>query len=344
MDLKIHRQLNIQYDKELDLENIHNLMVSLFEETKASRIKKVRRAIKLAQREEPETNVEIEALEERLNKLNLIKSDIKTGVDCQNYIEEVTPILKTYKMLEGISEGSSESSEESSELVRRKKKLINEFISVLQNYITVDVKKTGIGAAEKPTSENRKTNNCEDTDRKNFHKAFLEFQGKLNIKIPDDLLKKIDKYMESYGFVTRKEAVDLPLDSNGKKEGTNRKLMELALKKTKNQSYYGKINMICSIYWGWKLPDLSSLESRIMSDFDRTQKIFKSLQLGRSNLGIQYRLYKHLEQYKPELKELGYNFSKKDFKIVDTREIILEYEEIWKQMAKGAGLLPIETV
>lgn len=342
MEVKIPRQIKIEYDDQLDLEKINKLVLELFKETKNSRIKKIKNKISQLKAQETKTNVERETLEEKLEKLKQSKLEIKKGKDRRKYSERIDPIIEMYNNLENSEE--SNTSESSRDVSTARKKAIGEFIDILEDYIDVEINRGGKTVSEEYSVESKSKTVCEDMDRKNFFKAFQEIQGKLNIKIPDDLLKKLDKHMKSYGLPTRMDAKNIPLSKDGKKKGTDRKIMREALKRTTNQRYYSMINIICSIYWGWKLPDLGSIESKVMRDYDATQKIFKSMKLGRSNLGVQFRLYKHLEQYKDEIEELGYKLNKKDFEIVGTRNIILEYEEIWKAMAKGAGLLPIDTI
>lgn len=324
MELKISDRLKIEYDEDLNIIEVHEYVLNLFERSKTQRLAKIDENIQKNENQSSKTKVEKEVKEEENKKWIDIRKEIEENKDSSTYEEKAKILIESYKTND------------------EKKKIINEYLKLLRGYINIDIVKPRDNRAE--TEYCVKAAKDEDADRENFKRALMSCQGKRNVKIQEDIYVKLDKYFDSYDLITRQKAKEIPLKKNGKKDGTSKELMEKALKETGNPSYYDRINIICANYWGWKLPDYTSLEAKIMEEYDATQKIFRDLPKERtSNLNLQYRLYKHLELHKEELKELGYTLRKDDFKIIGTRTIFLEYDIIWKQMTQGAGLLFIST-
>jgi predicted RNA-binding Zn-ribbon protein involved in translation (DUF1610 family) len=168
-------------------------------------------------------------------------------------------------------------------------------------------------------------------DRVNMIKAMKRFQGKQTNKIPKDLLTKLDDHFRSYSLPISEEIKKRPLDSRGKREGTSLDMLLKALADVGYSSYYEDANLIGHLYWGWELPDIGYLEESIMKDYDESQRIFDRIKGDRKScLNTQYRLFRHLQK-------LGYPCSKKDFKIVSTREILEYHEEAWSTICKELG-------
>jgi Poxvirus Late Transcription Factor VLTF3 like len=186
-------------------------------------------------------------------------------------------------------------------------------------------------------------------DRDNFLKALRRHEGKQPNHLPENLIDVLDRHFTSFGLPAVEEVRRLPLiergPRQGTKEGTSRDMMFRALYETNNVAYYEDINLICHLTWGWALPDISYLEDQIMDDYDKTQRIYESLPKDRkSNLNIQYRLFKHLEMRR-------HRCYIDDFKIVKTRDILEYHDSIWRLMIEGAkqahpehGFIFIETI
>src|SRR5581483_7244727 len=87
-----------------------------------------------------------------------------------------------------------------------------------------------------------------------------------------------------------------PHIARGRKANTNLVMMWKALHDINYSQLYEDAMLICHLYWGWILPDLSHIEEVILSDYDKTQKVYKSLdKLRSSSLGTQFRLFKHIQ-------------------------------------------------
>lgn len=172
-------------------------------------------------------------------------------------------------------------------------------------------------------------------DRDNFYKGLLRYQGKQQNRLPTNIVDILDAYFTSFGLLemTSSRVKEKPLNKNGSRGETTKDMMLKALSDshTNLSGYYDDLNLICHVYWGWRLPDVSHLENIIMSDYDETQKIFDAhLKNGGSNINIQYRLFKHLELR-------GHQCKLDDFKMIKGRDILERYDATWKIMIEGAA-------
>ena len=167
-------------------------------------------------------------------------------------------------------------------------------------------------------------NNCRNNyeDRANFEKVLARYQGKQITKPGKELYIKLDEYFISRGLSSR-EYNALPLTPEGTKVGTSRDMMFEVLSNIGCSGYYDDINLICSVFFGWTLPDVSHLEDDIMKDYDEFQAVYDQLpdRDGRkSSLNSQWKLF-------ILLKRRGWPCKAKDFKIPTTASI-LEYHKI----------------
>jgi len=159
-------------------------------------------------------------------------------------------------------------------------------------------------------------------DRNNFRRALYRYQGKQDAKIPQSVFEKLDRYFRSLNIPTGDEIKKLPCDELGHKPGTSLQLMLNALKNTKLNYYYEDANLICKLYWGWNLPDLSHLEDKIMEDYCAFQNVYKNIKRNRkSSLNTQLILY-HL------LRHNGHKCRPEDFKIINTDDIIKYHQNM----------------
>ena len=169
-------------------------------------------------------------------------------------------------------------------------------------------------------------------DRENFWKALQRFQGKQNNHIPERLYKELDEYFKSFGLPIGKEICSMEISKKGTRGNTSRGMMFKALSETNNSVFYEDVNLICHLYWGWLLPDISADEEQIMNDYDMTQEVFKKIPKDRrSSLNAQYRLWQHL-------RIRGYRYPIDDFKIVKTPDILVEHDRIMKIMCDECNL------
>lgn len=172
-------------------------------------------------------------------------------------------------------------------------------------------------------------NNYED--EANFYKAFLRFQGKHPVKLPENLMSDLDDYFDRLNLPRGEEIRKMPLKENGRRGKTDKEMMYTALADRGYAAHYEDINLICHLYWGWILPDISHLETQLMEDYRESQRVYEEIPKKRhSSLNSQYRLYRQLQK-------LGYPCSSVDFKMIKTTNIIDDYEDIWEQMCERLG-------
>ena len=178
---------------------------------------------------------------------------------------------------------------------------------------------------------NNSRNNYED--RANFEKVLMRYQGKQITKPDRELYIKLDEYFLSKGLPSSDDYQKMPLMLNGRKEKSSRELMFEALSNINCSGYYDDINLICHVFFGWKLPDVSHLEEEIMRDYDISQRIYEQLpnREGRkSSLNSQWRLY-------VLLKRRGWPCRSRDFKIPMTQNILEYHKMVWKQICNILG-------
>lgn len=175
-------------------------------------------------------------------------------------------------------------------------------------------------------------------DKENFIKTVMRFQGKQNNRIQLTLFNEFDAFFSSYGLPIGEEIKKRPLDERGRRIGTDKAMMYKCLQETGNAALYEDINLILHSYWGWDLPNISHLEDRLFSDYDKSQRIYESIKNDRSScLNTQYRLFKHLQL-------LNYPCKSNDFKIIGTRDILEYHEMIWEKICRKLGWTFIKTI
>ena len=126
-----------------------------------------------------------------------------------------------------------------------------------------------------------------------------------------------------------------PLNSEGKKDGTSKKILWNALEYLGFNQYYDEINYISHVYWGWKLPDLKLYRDQIIKDYQLTQQVWQKIKKDykrSASLGTQYRLY-------VQLKAVGYpNCKREDFKIQEMVESLRLHNSAWERMCKECNI------
>jgi len=163
-----------------------------------------------------------------------------------------------------------------------------------------------------------------DTDYiKNIRLVITNYQGKQNVKLPEDLEELLDQHFCDSKIPIGSEIATLPLDEEGHRGKTTFVMMLRALDAIGYARHYKNAHLICANYWGWRIPDISTLESSILDDCNAIKPIFDQNKNGRkSNLGYWYLLWRCLLRH-------GHRVSPDDFKIVTTDKILEWYESMW---------------
>lgn len=165
----------------------------------------------------------------------------------------------------------------------------------------------------------------------NFKKTLYRYQGKQIPRVDMTvLIAKLDGYFVERNKQPGHVIKNMPGDSKGRKRETSVAIMLDALSTIGYSSCYEDVNYILNQYWGWDLPDVSHLEELILSDYCKTQKVWKNMtdiEKGRkSSVSTQYRLMKHLQLR-------GHICHPEDFKLPQPSSI-RQYDEVWRVMCE----------
>lgn len=261
------------------------------------------------------------------------------------YATQLSANIKTFDVGEEIVENS--------EITEKRLHIIEQYLDIAKKYINLDVYKEVKIRENCPICGEKFTEDCPRTgnilcscgyeetnlskfstfkdqnrvskinktgyeDKMTFINALDRFECRKIPKIPIKRICEIfDEYFEKKGFPCGEEIKKRSLLSNGKREGTSVQLILEALEMTFNQDYFPYYNYIGREYWGWVIPDLTSIRSLILYDYDLLQEVYEEIKERPSNPNIEIRMY---IQYNAR----GCNFHQDDFKIVKT-DSSLEY-------------------
>ena len=171
-------------------------------------------------------------------------------------------------------------------------------------------------------------------DKMGFLAVLYQYQGIEKFTIPIDLFSKLDCYFISINGVTSKKAQSIPTQENGTKLGTSRSMMMTALEKTRFRNLYKNCRLICKIYWGWSLPNISHLIEPLLEDYTLSENIFQKIKdpsdPRKSCLNAQFRAWKLLNRR-------GHKCSYSDFKGIDTDDILRYHEQKWTAICEELG-------
>jgi hypothetical protein len=289
--------------------------------------------------------------------------NIENGKRLNQYIEKSRPYIDKYREMSNRVVFNKEDSYK----IQERLTVIDGYLNVVRQYIKIDVIKKPVTASKcnvcgldlstvyisdslgycpsckvtlnvfnrtpnysTPSASKSKNNNY--TDRKNFYKALLRFQGKQDVKkLPSDIFTKLDTYFRQYNLPIGEEIKKTrSINEKGQRDGTSLQMMIEAIRRV-GESCYEDAHLICRIYWGWELPDLTQYENLIMSDYDAFQREFENIKGQRkSSLNTQLLLYRLLRKN-------NINVTEDQFKIVKTDTIRQYQEELIDRIFKKLG-------
>lgn len=175
--------------------------------------------------------------------------------------------------------------------------------------------------------KNNSSQQSDYSERANFLRFLIRFQGQQNVILDDDLYEKLDHHFvkDKTKNNTRKVVSTRKTDFKGFKEGTTLVLMLSALKECGFSHHYNDVYFICKEYWGWILADLKKDEEKIMYIYDITQLAYAKIPNKKrsSSISIPFKAFKILEL-------CGYPYEVIDFKIPKDDKSKEETESYWK--------------
>lgn len=169
-------------------------------------------------------------------------------------------------------------------------------------------------------------------DSRNFRDTLKRFQGKEIVSIPAALYASLDDYFHDINYSDGDYFREMAPLASGIKNGTSKKIMSEALKKTGNSSYYENEAYICRHYWGWVLPDLSMYEDIIIELYFKFQACYQGFKGfdRKSSLATQVILWLILSN-------LGIPCSRNDFRLVEIDKTVTYYRQVLEECTKKLG-------
>jgi hypothetical protein len=290
-------------------------------------------------------------LKKRLEKIKetideLTQKEVKSVFDRKDKENELARLIelketiRDYKDRDEFIDKASEFVQQLHDDPEAREEITERYLELLSSVIRYEIRLDDEPSEETkdiPITTSKSRSRDDNSDRETFIKAFQRYRGQLLQSIPKPLLEVIDKYIDTWEHLQkyhRRNIESLELKPNGIRKGTSLQMMMQILKETNNPLYYDRCKPIAILYWKWQIPDIGEHEEQILKDYNATQKVYKEKIKGKfrkSNLNIQYRLLKHLEAR-------GIPVHRDDFKLICGRDILIEYDKMWKIMVEESGI------
>lgn len=364
--------LKISYKYDLDILDIHR-QVLLYFHHQYYKVPKLRLSvgfwkIKISDIDSPQTKrkswaIKIEQTEAKIN-------EILSGNTIKEYIDEVLPYIDLYnrtnknKTIMKISQDPVSSNQNQDKIHHL---IIQIYITKTKKYFNLDIYRqlttTDIcPSCQKEIDDDyidfhgncscgyvprllnvrtiksvKKSTDSEYEDLANFVLAMSRQEGSQNVNLPESLFDDLDDFFISKNLPNSQQVRCQILNSNGSRGNTNIKMLEQALKDTGHSSLYVEGKLIASIYWGWKIYNLSHIKEEAIDIYKISQPFYNRRKgLRESSMNVYFRLYKTIQliQWR-KLKdgiELEYKFRMRDFRVIETPAILCDLEDIWRCM------------
>jgi hypothetical protein len=315
----------------------------------------------------PVTGGEYKDIKTKITEIKTIIDDISSGSLIQNYEEKTKKLLDDYRKMGILISRVTFGNEDSREITMMDSErisIIERYLYIAGKYIDVQVSRSGIDIVVCPNCDKEikgdegETMKCLDCgivmvnvikpivtenvavaknnyrDRDNFIKSLQRYEGKESIKLGEELFNALDEYFRGLSLPTGKEVRAMNLDEQTKRNIITKKMLYRALRSSGYTSYYENSNLICSMYLGWKLPDISVHYQQLLKDYDDSQVIYEQLKAegfvaGTSSINTQIRTLAHL-------KHIGHECDISDFKVSENIETLTDYDrtlgEMWRRL------------
>lgn len=155
-----------------------------------------------------------------------------------------------------------------------------------------------------------------------FRDSLLQLQGKQNKKINKKVFDDLEREFDKHGLLVKSS------DFYEKHKNITRNHILMFLSEVGHNKHYEDVNLIAK-YYGAKVHDISHLEKVLMEDFDTVLAAYEKLDnTNRSNfLNNQYVLYQLLKRRK-------YKCNKSDFNIIESKDRLLNHDEIFRRICQ----------
>lgn len=364
------------YCENYDITYIHDLIKKRLLEEKNTILPEIIKNIDryTADIQSPQTVIQRNISINTLKRLRAEKQNIESGEKLEIYENRVVHLLAEFKKYVGsvktVYFGKKEEPQELTDDVRKRLKIIDEYLSIAREYINIDIirlnpKPTNIClgcdqsladvvvnndgilmcpncktdqpvASTTKITKDTKINNssCSDESLDNFYRAFIRFQGLQSDVPPDALYEKLDNYFISKGRPPASEIRKLPPNEHGLTGDTTHKMLWAALAAIGESAHYENANLIGHVLFGWKLQNLMHLKEKLLSHYVITQSSFcsipKEIRGRNSSLGTAFRLYRHLRL-------LGVKIDVSQVKLSANHESLRIHNRLWRIMCEEAG-------
>lgn len=154
---------------------------------------------------------------------------------------------------------------------------------------------------------------------RHFSEAFEKVQGKQNTTIPDDIIEKVNDFIEQNGNITKKNLQIAHI--------------LLVLQMYGYTDKYEDAYLIHSMVTGIPPRDISKYKDIVMKDYRKQQEIASDIKVNTSrknSLNVYYVLCRLLQK-------CGYNCKLQDFYCLKTDETKEEHDDVWKRRCEKLG-------
>ena len=297
-------------------------------------------------------------IEEEKKVLDTKIKDLETNNMFSEYICISQKIISEYMQLLLVPVNISffGKKKESSDVDEKKEDLLEKFLDIAKKYIPIKTYKKEIkkktscecgNSSDFTYTENTITcevcgietsiytiqTNFKDIDRVNlsqkykyskrvyFRDTVNRYEGKQNKKIDKKVYDDTENWFVKHNLLVAGETF------HEKHSKITKDHLYMALSETGHNLHYEDINLLHNQFTGIPCPDISHVRNEIFEDFDKVMSVYETMDVDRVNsLNSQYILYQLLRRRKVKV-------NVNDFGMLKTRERLLEYDEIFKQIA-----------
>lgn len=360
--------INATYTIDYDINEIHDQVLKNFKYEKLMVETYRKKILKLENKSDKKINkIKKNKNDKKIHDLNVKINDILGNVTENDYLNKSKPYLDEYNRIGRLRYNFGSQSEVIDQHKNVRHKIITDYFDFVKKYIKLNIvheqpntilcEECGEDLKEcsnnnengyilcikckavKPCPVrvsyiNENSTNSGYEDRDNFIKALLRDQGLLtNGRPTSEVVEILNKHFESYGLpLTSKDILPLPLNKDGRKDGTNKSILFKALKDTNLSSYIADSNTIAVTLWGWTPCDYSDIIDLVIADYDKLQPFYvkiKSEYNRKSSLNVEFRRFKQLQMR-------GYPCDYSDFKELSTDCIEQDHKKIWALLIEMA--------